>query len=270
MAPGVCDTSAVTPSFPLPPMPTGHSTEVAHAYLLLESRARPSPGSPVKMKVVPEPSERCTTAMSIAGSFTPGFSLAIAASSHRLMRPEVDVREHLARELHLRHAFEVVDRHHRPERGGEVQDGSGRALGLLFGHRRIRGAEEHRAAAQLPDAAAGSDRLVIDPDLRVQPFVFGKPLRIERIGKRGAGAVDLPPAAWSRRRCVFSFSVPLRGVAAARGEQQERRSGRRAIRVAIPHGPMCGSSIAQARRRRRSVEPATPCTDETRMCMSTM
>ena len=27
MAPGVCDTSAVTPSFPLPPMPTGHATE---------------------------------------------------------------------------------------------------------------------------------------------------------------------------------------------------------------------------------------------------
>ena len=38
--------------------------------------------------VVPEPSERCTTVMSWLGSFTFGFSLAIAGSSHFLMLPK--------------------------------------------------------------------------------------------------------------------------------------------------------------------------------------
>jgi len=39
------------------------------------------------MKVVPEPSERCTTLISVAGRPTPGFSAAIAGSFHFLILP---------------------------------------------------------------------------------------------------------------------------------------------------------------------------------------
>ena len=39
------------------------------------------------MYVVPDPSERCTMVMSVAGSFTPEFSFASAGSFHFLIFP---------------------------------------------------------------------------------------------------------------------------------------------------------------------------------------
>ena len=39
------------------------------------------------MNVVPEPSERCTTVMSVAGRVTPGLSLTIAGSFHFVILP---------------------------------------------------------------------------------------------------------------------------------------------------------------------------------------
>ena len=39
------------------------------------------------MYVVPEPSERCTTTMSVAGNETPAFTLAIAGSFHFVTLP---------------------------------------------------------------------------------------------------------------------------------------------------------------------------------------
>ena len=41
----------------------------------------------MKLKVVPDPSERCTTTTAVSGSFTPGFSLATAGSFQVLMVP---------------------------------------------------------------------------------------------------------------------------------------------------------------------------------------
>ena len=39
------------------------------------------------MNEVPEPSERCTTTMSVSGSLTPGFTDAMRASFHFVIRP---------------------------------------------------------------------------------------------------------------------------------------------------------------------------------------
>src|SRR6478609_511007 len=86
MAPGVCLICADTPSFLAPPTPTGHSTDL------------PTPGPDfhfsliaakcwVKTKVVPLPSERCTTEMSVLGNFAPGLAAAILGSFHFLIVP---------------------------------------------------------------------------------------------------------------------------------------------------------------------------------------
>src|SRR5712691_8692633 len=83
---GVCFTSPATPSLPLPPTPTGQLTAVATPTRLLQSGddlARKSH----QMYEVPEPSERCTTVMSESGSFTPGFSAAMALSFHFVTLP---------------------------------------------------------------------------------------------------------------------------------------------------------------------------------------
>jgi hypothetical protein len=39
------------------------------------------------MNEVPDPSDRCTTMMSVAGSFTPGLSAAMRVSFHLVIRP---------------------------------------------------------------------------------------------------------------------------------------------------------------------------------------
>ena len=41
----------------------------------------------MKLKVVPEPSERCTTAIAASGSVTPGLSATIAGSFQFLILP---------------------------------------------------------------------------------------------------------------------------------------------------------------------------------------
>ena len=41
----------------------------------------------MKMNVVPLPSERCTTAMAVCGSVTPGLSFAMRASFHCVIWP---------------------------------------------------------------------------------------------------------------------------------------------------------------------------------------
>src|ERR1019366_8057130 len=85
-APDVCCTRPATPSFPLPPSPTGQLTELflptfdCHWLLTLERKS-------VHTYLVPLPSERCTTTMSCAGSFVPGFALAMAASFHFVIVP---------------------------------------------------------------------------------------------------------------------------------------------------------------------------------------
>src|SRR5215472_14223313 len=84
---GVCLISPVTPSFPLPPRPTGQFTDVARLTLLFHSSLTFERKS-VQMYVVPLPSERCTTTISFAGRFTPLFAPAIAGSFHLVIFPK--------------------------------------------------------------------------------------------------------------------------------------------------------------------------------------
>src|SRR5271170_6380795 len=67
-------------------MPTGHSTAVSEPILDFQSGLTLERKS-VQIKVVPDPSERCTTAIAVSGSLTPGLSLAIAGSFHLVTLP---------------------------------------------------------------------------------------------------------------------------------------------------------------------------------------
>src|ERR1035437_7962240 len=86
MEPAVCFMAAATPALPLPPWPTGHSTDlpaptfVAHSVLWPLSHV-------VKIDVVPDPSARCTTWIAVLGSVTPELSAAMAGSFHFLIVP---------------------------------------------------------------------------------------------------------------------------------------------------------------------------------------
>ena len=115
------------------------------------------------MYVVPEPSERCTTVMSVAGSVTPGFSFAIAGSFHFVILPrKMSARTGPVNFSSALTLGNVVDGHDGAEHRREVQDLAGRRLQLLVGHRAVGRAEEHRLVGDLPDAAARADRLVVD------------------------------------------------------------------------------------------------------------
>src|SRR5262245_34222956 len=81
MPPADCWTSWATPVFfsapcvvlaqaTLSPLPRVHAGPAAATRYLL------------KLLVVPEPSERCTTVILVAGRFTPGLSAAMAGSFH--------------------------------------------------------------------------------------------------------------------------------------------------------------------------------------------
>jgi hypothetical protein len=104
---------------------------------------------------------------------------------------EVDVGEDGAAETErLRHAGHVVNRNDAAEDCGEVEDGAGRSLQMRIGHRSVGGAEEHRLRGELLDPATGSDRLVVDADVRMRLLILVEPLRVDRIGEGGAGSVD--------------------------------------------------------------------------------
>src|ERR1700712_3320701 len=81
MAPDEPVTIWATPALPLPPwVSAGHSTVEPGARVHVVGAA--SFSQLVKFCVVPEPSVRCATTMSVDGSLASGLSAAIAASSH--------------------------------------------------------------------------------------------------------------------------------------------------------------------------------------------
>jgi hypothetical protein len=115
--------------------------------------------------------------------------------------PEEDVGEHLAGELELGvDSGKVVDGNHRAQDRRKVQDGSGGRELLLGRHRSVGGPEEDRLVRELPDAPSRADRLVVDRHVGMELVVFGEPLRIDRVGERRAGAVDLHGRGDRRRR----------------------------------------------------------------------
>src|SRR5207244_141489 len=72
----------------------------------------------------------------------------------------------------------------------EMQD-AGRALQLLGVHRSIGRAEVDRALRDLANPAAGTDRLIVDLNVRVDLVVFGEPLGINRGRESRSRAVQL-------------------------------------------------------------------------------
>src|SRR4051812_25216440 len=85
MAPDACFTAAVTPSEPLAPWPVGHGTSLAAPafHTFGDAAVR----YPVKAAVVPEPSERCTTWIPVAGRLAAELSALMAGSFQVLILP---------------------------------------------------------------------------------------------------------------------------------------------------------------------------------------
>src|SRR3982751_3071461 len=83
---GVCLTNPATPSFPLPPKPTGQLTAVPRPTRLaqeLSILARKS----VQQNDVPDPSERCTTTIAFPGSVRFGLDFWISGSFQVVIVP---------------------------------------------------------------------------------------------------------------------------------------------------------------------------------------
>ncbi len=158
--------------------------------------------------------------MSRSGSLTPGVQLGDrrVVPLHDLAHE--DVGDQRTGELELaRDTGNLVDRHHRAEHGRQVEDLARRVLDLVGRHRAVGGAEEHRLVGQLADAGAGTERLVVDQDARLELGVLGEPLRIDRRREGGAGAVDLGAL----------------GEQANRGCRRRQRRGKGRHRVAAGH-----------------------------------
>ncbi len=105
---------------------------------------------------------------------------------------EEDIGEDLAGEAEVAaHAGNVVDGDDAAQDGREVRDAEAGRRDLLVGHRAVGGAEEDRTGAELADAAARADGLIVDLHVRVQLVVVAEPLRIDRVGERCPRSVDL-------------------------------------------------------------------------------
>src|ERR687886_401229 len=141
---------------------------------------------------------------------------------------EEDVGRGLAVELEaLLDAVEVVGDRHGAEDGRHVDRVRALLLGgrdLVVLHRRVGGAEVDGARAELRDAAAGADGLVVDRR-PVRLLEAGGPLLVDGGGERRAGAVDraagLGGAARAGARARAS-RARVAVVAAAGGGERER------------------------------------------------
>src|SRR5262245_10413034 len=83
---GVCLIAPATPSLPLPPRPTGQFTDAFtptldfHSGLTLDKKS-------THTNVVPLPSDRWMTTMSLLGRFTPGLAFFNSGSLHFVILP---------------------------------------------------------------------------------------------------------------------------------------------------------------------------------------
>src|SRR4051794_13460054 len=156
---------------------------------------------------------------------------------------EEDVRDGLAVELQaLLDAVDVVRDGDGPKDGRDV-DGI-RALlpgrrDLVVLHRRVGGAEVDSARAELGDAAARADALVVDRRALVL-LEAGGPLLVDGGGERRAGAIDaaagLRGPAGRARAAARSTRVRVAVVAAASGgAEREHDAAAQGEQVLRPH-----------------------------------
>src|SRR4051812_32891034 len=156
---------------------------------------------------------------------------------------EEDVRDGLAVELQaLLDAVDVVRDGDRAKDGRDVNGIRALLLGgrdLVVLHRRVGGAEVDGAGAELRDAAAGADALVVDRRALVL-LEAGGPLLVDGGGERRAGAVDAAaglrgPAARARA-AARSTRVRVAVVAATSGGgEREHHAAAQGEQVLRPH-----------------------------------
>jgi hypothetical protein len=127
---------------------------------------------------------------------------------------------------------QVVGRHHGAEHRGDVKHVSPDGGDLRIGHGRVGGAEIHGAFSELPDAASGPDRLVVDANAGLS-VVGIEPLGVDRIGEGRSGARERG----SRRRWSGSSVIGLARWAIRRGasDQHQDQTGRGQSKIASRH-----------------------------------
>ena len=116
----------------------------------------------VKLKVVPELSERTTTVIGMSGSSTSAFAAAMRWSFQLVIVAEEDLRIDVARQLQLGDTGQVVGqndfaRGHRQQHDALLDLGD-----FLVGHRGVAGGEVDDAVDEILDAGAAALRLVVD------------------------------------------------------------------------------------------------------------
>src|SRR4051794_37841317 len=159
---------------------------------------------------------------------------------------EEDVSDGLAVELEaLLDAVDVVRDGHRAEHRRHVDGVAALLLGrrdLVVLHRRVGGPEVHGAGAELRDAAARADGLVVDRRA-VRLLEAGGPLLVDRRRERGAGTIDraagLGHAAGARAARATGARVAVVAAAGGRGERQHGAAtqGQQVVR---PHKGLLG------------------------------
>jgi len=122
---------------------------------------------------VPDPSERWTSAIACDGRIVPLLDVA---------QEDLGERRPVDHEVARLDAVEVHDRNDAAHHHRELRET--RLVELLARQRRVGGAESHGLGLDLLDAAARTDRLVVEADAGLF-LVRIRPLGIDRIGERG-------------------------------------------------------------------------------------
>ena len=175
MEPGVVLMAAETPSFPFDLVPTGQLGILFVPGLFANSSLMVLRCF-VKTKLVPLPSARTTTLMSLSGSFTPGLvddDLGIIPLGDL---SEEDAHVGVAREFQVVHAFEVVGQDDAAGRHGQQLHARVDLGDFLGGHGGVAGAEVDRLVLHGLHARAAADRLVVDLHVGMGVVVRLEPL----------------------------------------------------------------------------------------------
>ena len=113
--------------------------------------------------------------MSSPGNFTPGFAEVIAGSFHLVILPrKIPARASGVKFKSRLHAGNIVAGDVGAQDRGEMQNRHAGLLELIVIHRAVGGAEIHSLVQQLADAAAGTDRLVVDLHVRDELVILDR------------------------------------------------------------------------------------------------
>ena len=183
-------TCPATPSFPLPPRPTGHLTDAPLPTLLCPLCAHAG-------EVIGEDAGGAAAVGAVHDDdrLVGELHARVVIGNLRVVPfgdlAEVDVGHVFRGELQpLGDAGKVVGDDHCPHDGRDVDEFAGGRLQFLIGQELVACSEIDRLGRDLLDAAAAADGLVVELDRRVDLGVLAEPLGVERVREGGSGAVD--------------------------------------------------------------------------------